>query len=343
MSFNLEKLIRPNIATMNAYSSARKEFEGAASIFLDANESPFDNGINRYPPSDPLPIRKALAEEKGLSPLQIALGNGSDEIIDLLMRAFARPGTDKVASLEPSYGMYPITAALNDLSYVGVKSGADFNLNQAQLKEFLKIENLSLIFLCSPNNPTGNNLDRGAIELLLNKFSGLVIVDEAYIDFCPEKSLIDWLDQYPNLVIIQTFSKARGAAGIRMGMMYASQEIVAIIQKIKPPYNLSSLSQAEALKLLASNAWKAKRQQIIAERERLSKTLTELEYVEQVFPSEANFVLFTSSKASQLFQYLKSLGIIIRDRQNQIDQALRISIGSPLQMDQLIKALKEFA
>ncbi len=340
--FELNRIIRPNVAKMKAYSSARSESDGSGELFLDANESPFGNGINRYPESDPWRLRKALAKEKGLDPDQVLLCNGSDEAIDLLMRAFARPGLDRVASLEPSYGMYPILAKLNDLEYLGLPSSNEFDLQTAHVEHFLNTTNLPLIFLCSPNNPNGDLIDRGQVESLLQQFTGLVVVDEAYIDFCPEASLITGLSKYPNLVILQTFSKARAAAGIRLGMLYASPEIVTILKRIKAPYNISRLNQEAALKVLDERKWPDQIARLNESREDLIQFLKAWPPVDKVYPSKANFILFTSPRSAEIYSYLRSRGIIIRDRGKQVQNALRISIGKEEEMEQLKSALRQF-
>jgi len=341
-NFKMENLIRTNLKTLNPYSSARDEFSGTNSVFLDANENPFDNGINRYPDPQQWRLKERLSEIKGIAKENLILGNGSDEIIDLIMRAFCEPSQDKVIICNPTYGMYQVAAQINDLKLCELELDADF---QPDLKAILENNDSKLLFLCSPNNPTGNLIEKDILTKLLNQFKGLIVLDEAYIDFAADVSMVKELDNYPNLVILQTLSKAWGMAGIRLGIGLASIEIIEILNKIKPPYNVNTLTQEKALELLSDE----KRSQeeiklLLEERDWMLRELKSLFFVEKVFPSQANFILIRVKDANTLYNFLIEKGIVIRNRTNmsQLENCLRISIGTTKENQTLFKALKGF-
>jgi len=335
-------LARKNIQSLKPYSSARHEFKGNAKVFLDANENPFDNEMNRYP--DPLQ-KEVKARIQGIKrvPVQnIFLGNGSDEAIDLLMRIFCEPGVDHIITLPPTYGMYQVSADICGVEVKKVNLTTDY---QPKVEEILALANThsKLLFICSPNNPTGNSIDREAIETLLQKFTGIVVVDEAYIDFASEESTSSFIREYPNLVVLQTFSKAWGLAGIRLGMAFASEEIIGLLNKVKPPYNVNVLTQKAALASLKSvSEVNHKVQQILTERSRLEDTLLRFSFVEEVYPSDANFLLVKVADPNVLYNYLVEQGIVIRNRSTVIlcEGCLRFTIGLSKENDLLLAALK---
>ncbi len=338
----LNKLLRKSIANLKPYSSARDEYTGEAMVFLDANENPFNEPYNRYP--DPLQrtVKEKISQLKNVDPSNIFLGNGSDEPIDLLIRAFCEPGVDNIVSIDPTYGMYQVAAEISDVKLKKVSLTAEYELDEEALLAACD-SNTKLIFLCSPNNPTANSLAKESILKVVKSFDGLVILDEAYIDFAPGKTLLSELTDYPNLVILQTFSKAWGMAGIRLGMAFASVEIVSVLNKIKYPYNLNILTQQKALELLKQNeqveAWV---KLLIDEREKMAEKLKALPFVVKVFPSDANFLLVKMHDARGIYQYLVDAGIIVRDRSKVYlcDDSLRITIGSKEENKILRKTLK---
>lgn len=340
---DVKSLVRKNIRTMKPYSSARDEYKGEAEIFLDANENPYPSPYNRYP--DPLQwkVKEKLAEIKGIPPTQIFLGNGSDEAIDLLIRAFCEPNQDSILITEPTYGMYAVCAEVNAVNVQQVLLTPDFDID---LDAFPKTFDAStkVIFLCSPNNPTGNLLSREKIREVLNRFYGLVVVDEAYIDFAKSKSFIHELDKYPNLVVLQTFSKAWGLAGLRLGMCYASKDIIDILNKIKYPYNVNIRTQELALDAL-ENAYRKDIwvEEILESRSKLIKSLKGLRITEKIFPTDANFVLVKVQDAPFAYRHLTEQGIIVRDRSKVIlcYNCLRITVGTPEENEKLIEALKK--
>ncbi|WP_421919674.1 histidinol-phosphate transaminase [Marinifilum sp.] len=342
--FTLDTLIRENVKKLVPYSSARDEFSGSASVFLDANENPFDNGVNRYP--DPLQnrLKKRITQIKGIAPTRMILGNGSDEIIDLLFRAFCEPGEDNVVICTPTYGMYEVAAGVNAIAIKEAPLEESFQPN-VSLVEKLIDENSKMLFLCSPNNPTANLYDEDRIVELLQSFPGIVIVDEAYIDFAPGKSLLDKLDTYPNLVILQTLSKAWGMAGIRLGIGFASKEIVEVLNRIKPPYNVNCLTQEKALELLEEEAkYLNQVNEILRERDQLCEFLSGLFVVDRIYQTDSNFILVQFKNAKQAYQFLLNKGIIIRDRSKieGLDNCVRISVGTKQENELLTKALLEY-
>lgn len=346
--FNINNILRENIKNLTPYSSARDEFQGEASVYLDANEnaygSPLDEPFNRYP--DPLQynVKKRLSEIKGLPVRNIFLGNGSDEAIDILFRSFCNPGVDNVILVPPTYGMYEVSANINDIQTKKVSLTEEFQLNLEGIAEAID-KNTKLIFICSPNNPTGNSINRDDIETLLNNFDGIVVVDEAYINFSRQKTFIQELTEYSNLVVLQTLSKAWGLAGLRVGMAFASEEIIEVMNKVKPPYNINESSQQLALKALANveqvNGWI---KETLAQRDKLVLTLKELAFVLDIYPSDANFILVKTTDPKGIYTFLVQQGIIVRDR-SKIDLcegSLRITIGTPAENEKLIDTLKNF-
>jgi histidinol-phosphate aminotransferase len=345
VNFNINNLVRENVKSMKPYSSARDEFEDfdtADMIFLDANENPFQNGVNRYPDPQQSSVKVVLAKQKNVNPNQILLGNGSDEVLDLIFRAFCEPKIDNIISLPPTYGMYGVLANLNNIENREVLLSKEF---QPQIEQILKAvdQNTKIIFLCSPNNPTGNSFSDKNVLKLLENFKGLVVIDEAYIDFSEKESWLNKIDQYPNLVITQTLSKAYGLAGIRLGISYASEAIIAVLNKIKPPYNVNELTQLKALERL-SNPEKIKSEiaSIIAQREKLLKVLIDVKFVEKIYPTEANFILIKVDDANKRYDELIAKGIVIRNRTTQAlcENTLRLTIGTEEENKKLMEILK---
>lgn len=341
---NIEKLLRENIRSLQPYSCARDEFKGEASVYLDANENPYNAPFNRYP--DPLQweVKEQISKIKNVPAENIFLGNGSDEPIDLLYRAFCEPRIDNVVAIEPTYGMYKVSAAINDVEYRKVLLDDNFQLSADKL---LSATNLytKIIWLCSPNNPTGNSLSRDEIIKLLTSFEGIVVLDEAYIDFASETSFSEKLTQFPNLVILQTFSKAWGSAAIRLGMAFASVEIIGILNKIKYPYNINILTQKQAL-LALGNAGQVKNwvNTLLVERTVLLNALEKLPFVKKIYPTDANFVLIKVEDANAVYQYLVNKSIIVRNR-NTVSLCLgciRITVGTPEENKILVEELLNF-
>ena len=341
---SLKELTRPNVWALKPYSSARDEYSGVeASVFLDANENPYNTPNNRYP--DPLQrdLKALIAPLKGVKEENIFLGNGSDEAIDLIFRAFCRPGIDNVVAIDPTYGMYQVCAEVNDVEYRKMLLDVYYQFKASSLLSAID-ENTKAMFICSPNNPTGNSLCRKEIESLLKKFDGLVVVDEAYIDFSSSESLLKDLEQYPNLIVLQTFSKAWGCAAIRLGMAFASPEIIAIFNKIKYPYNVNRLTQEEAIKVLHKpEQIKEWVNTLLEERTRVMEEFVKLPCCVRVFPTDANFFLAKVYEATQIYDYLVSEGIIVRNRTNVAlcNDCLRITIGTKEENDALLDALRK--
>lgn len=341
----LEELTRPNIWALKPYSSARDEYSGnEAKVFLDANENPYNNPLNRYP--DPLQrdLKARLAQIKGVAKENIFLGNGSDEAIDLAYRCFTRPGTDNVVAIEPTYGMYKVCADINDIEYRPVLLDQDFQIKSDELLKACD-KHTKLIWLCSPNNPTGNNLNRNEIVKTIECFDGLVIVDEAYSDFSQERPLRLEIDKYPNLIVLNTFSKAWGCAAIRLGMAFADKKIIDIFNKVKYPYNVNALTQKNAIEALAEPYEVDKWIKIILlERSRMIDAFKLLPSCEKVYPTDANFFLAKMHDAQTIYDYLKSNGIIVRNRTHVslCDDCLRITIGSKTENNELLAALRQY-
>jgi histidinol-phosphate aminotransferase len=340
---NLDKLLRNNIKALKPYSSARGEFSGEADVYLDANENPFNAPYNRYPDPLQIELKQKISGIKNISPEKIFLGNGSDEPIDIIFRAFCEPGVDNVVTIDPTYGMYQVAADINNVEVRKVKLNDNFDFKALDL---LNTANLytKAIFICSPNNPTGNLLDKTEIIKLLTEFDGLVVVDEAYIDFSPESSFLGLLDSCPNLIVLQTFSKAWGMAGIRLGMAFAQPEIIRVLNKVKYPYNINILTQQKALELIDNEGEKNEWVKIILdERARMIRKLFKLPFVLVIYPSDANFILVKMNDARGIYEYLTEQKIIVRDRSKVIlcENSLRITIGSPEENKKLRKALKK--
>lgn len=335
--FDLTTLVRTNILALEPYSSARDEFSGSEGIFMDANENPFGE-LNRYP--DPLQkqLKQKLAEVKSVLPENIFTGNGSDEAIDLCFRIFCEPGKDKALTFTPTYGMYEVAAAINNVQFLNEPLNQDFQIEERRLPELLKDKQLKLIFICSPNNPTGNTIK--ATEYIIQNFKGIVVVDEAYADFC-EASLTEKLSRYPNLIILQTLSKAWGLAGIRIGMAIASKQIINLFNKVKPPYNISVLNYNAALQVVSQKeVYETRKNILIAEREKLAIALGNLPVIKRIYPSEANFLLVEVSDANKVYNTLSGQNIIIRNRDKVVKNCLRISVGTPDENKALLTVLK---
>ena len=344
--FNINNLIRANIKALKPYSSARDEYKDAnvsEMIFLDANENPFDNGVNRYPDPNQNNVKQLLSEIKGIDTRNLLLGNGSDEVLDLIFRAFCEPHKDNIITLPPTYGMYSVLANINAVENKKVLLNKDF---QPQVKQIIGAvdKNSKILFLCSPNNPTGNSFSEAVIKELLLKFKGLVVLDEAYIEFSAKESWLKNLDKYPNLVIIQTLSKAYGLAGIRLGACYASREIIAVLNTIKPPYNVNELTQQRAIKRLQEmDVIQNEVAQLVSERKRLHQ---ELEccvcYIEKVYPSDGNFLLIKVDDATKRYNQLLKAGVVVRNRTTEAlcENCLRISVGICEENQILLNALK---
>ena len=344
MSFNINNLVRENVKLMKPYSSARDEFEDfetADMIFLDANENPFENGVNRYPDPQQISVKTVLGNLNNLNTNQILLGNGSDEVLDLLFRAFCEPKVDNVITLPPTYGMYGVLANINAVENKEILLFEDF---QPQVEKILSAvtDNTKIIFLCSPNNPTANSFSNESVIQLLENFKGLVVIDEAYIDFSEKESWMNKLEEYPNLIITQTLSKAYGLAGIRLGICYASAAVITVLNKIKPPYNVNQLTQSRALERLGNpEKIKAEIEAIIDQREELLKVLVDVKFVERIYPTEANFILIEVDDANKRYNELISKGIVIRNRTTQplCENTLRLTIGTKQENKKLIKEL----
>ncbi len=341
---NLDKLIRPNIQKLTPYSSARNEFSGEATVFLDANENPFNEPYNRYP--DPLQreVKAKLAEIKGVKPVNIFLGVGSDEGIDLAYRIFCRPGIDNVVAIAPSYGMYEVCADVNDIEYRRVSLDDNFNFSVESLLSATD-ENTKLIWICSPNNPTGNAYPLELIQEVASRFSGIVMVDEAYIDFSLKGSMVNHLNEYQNVIVLQTFSKAWGHAGLRLGVAYASAEIISYYNKVKYPYNVNSITQEMALQALNDistvTAWV---NELINSRISLATALDKMKCVKHIYPSDANFLLIKVDNPDNLYTFLCNKGIIVRNR-NRVEKCtdcLRITIGTKDENEQLLNAINDY-
>ena len=348
MSFNLENLLRDNIKKLVPYSSARDEFKGEASVLLDANEnsfgSPLPHHYNRYP--DPLQhqVKDKLSAIKGIPGENIFLGNGSDEAIDILYRAFCKPGVDNVILVPPTYGMYEVSANINDVEIRKVNLTTDYQLNLDGIAAAIDA-NTKLIFICSPNNPTGNSIRRQDIETVLANYDGIVVIDEAYINFSKQRSFTQELNEFPNLVILQTLSKAWGLAALRLGMAFSSKEIIAVFNKIKPPYNINQATQDLVLEALGNveqvNSWI---KETVEEREKLAAALSQIEQVHHITPSDANFILAKLEEPRELYNFLVNQGIIVRDRSKVelCEGCLRVTVGTAEENIKLVEAIKQF-
>lgn len=340
---NLNKLIRPAVKAMKSYSSARDEFESQDEdlVFLDANENPFPNGLNRYPDPQQMQLKNKLAALKGLRPSQILCGNGSDEVLDLIFRAFCEPNEDGIITLTPTYGMYAVLANLNGIQQQCVSLIADFQIDVPAVLNSIR-PNSKLLFICSPNNPSGNVMSRTAIKEILKAFKGLVVIDEAYIDFTDTESWLEDLSEHPNLVVTQTLSKAYGLAGIRLGICYASEEIIAVLNKIKPPYNINSLTQKAAISAISQREnTKQQLKTILDQRTELIKEFKKIAWIEKLYPTDANFILIRVDNANLRYEQLKNKGIIVRNRTREdgCTNCLRITVGTAEENKRLINTL----
>jgi histidinol-phosphate aminotransferase len=345
--FNIQNLVRANVQKLKPYSSARDEYKanGTDMVFLDANENPFENGVNRYPDPQQRNLKLALAKLKNLKPEQVLLGNGSDEVLDLIFRAFCEPQIDNVLTLPPTYGMYNVLAGINNVENKEVLITTDYELD---IKSILNevTETTKLIFICNPNNPTGNAFDARSIKTLIENFNGIVVIDEAYIDFSSYESWINFLDIYPNIIITQTLSKAYGMAGVRLGVCYASAEIISVLNKIKPPYNVNELTQQKALeRVLAVDEVFNEVETIITEREKMISNLEQIGFIEKVYTTDANFVLVKVDDATKRYNQLLERGIVIRNRTNQplCENTLRFTVGTKQENKKLIEVLQILA
>jgi histidinol-phosphate aminotransferase len=344
--FNINNVLRDNIKSISSYSSARDDFKNGITdemVFLDANENPFKNGVNRYPDPYQTNVKEILSKIKGIEKEYIFLGNGSDEVLDLIVRAFCEPNTDNIITLPPTYGMYSVIAAINAIENRKVLLDNNYQLKVQSILDQVD-SNTKIIFLCSPNNPTGNSFKVTAIEKLLKNFNGLVVIDEAYIDFSDQKSWLSKLEAFPNLIIVQTLSKAYALAGIRVGLCYASKEIIRILNSIKPPYNINELSQQKAIaRLHKMEEVENEISQLISERKRLKKELECcVNFIEKVYPSDSNFLLIKVDDATKRYNQLIEYGIIVRNRSLEplCNNCLRISVGICEENQRLIRALK---
>lgn len=342
MSVDINKLVRQNILNLAPYSSARDEFSGTEGVFLDANENP-NGSYNRYPDPHQVELKNVLGKVKSVSPQNIFLGNGSDEVIDLIFRTFANPGKDKVIVCPPTYGMYEVSANINDVEIVNIPLLPNFQLDrQSIFKTIEQDKAVKIIFICSPNNPTGNLLE--GVEEIIERFDGIVVVDEAYIDFSPKATKVPIIEQYNNLIVSQTLSKAWGLAGIRVGIAFAQKEIIALLNKIKPPYNISTLNQQQALlSLQQPEKFEAERSEILSERDRLQKELLQLPIVQKIYPSDANFLLVEVDNANNVYNLLVDKKVIVRNRNTVIKNCIRITVGTKQENEILLTELKNIS
>lgn len=347
-TFNIDSLVRENIKSLKPYSSARTEYSGDASVFLDANEnsygSPLDENFNRYP--DPLQweLKEALSKIKGVPPKNIFVGNGSDEVIDLAFRIFCEPASDNVIICPPTYGMYKVCANINNVTVKEINLTSDFQLDVDRILEQINSKT-KLLFICSPNNPTGNNLNRIDIETLLNNFPGILIIDEAYINYSKQKTFLQELTEYENLLVMQTLSKAWGLAALRLGLAFASEKIIDLFNKVKPPYNINLASQQLGLKALEGiKEVNANIKTTVVQRELLEQGLMKFDFIEKIYPSDANFILIKTKNADELYQYLSGKKIIVRNRSKEplCENCIRVTVGTPVENMTLIEALKNY-
>jgi histidinol-phosphate aminotransferase len=341
--FDLNKLVRENVRSLVPYSCARDEFQGGEGIFMDANENPFGN-LNRYPDPYQRELKDAISLAKGIPAEKIFLGNGSDEIIDLCYRVFCKPGIDRTIVFTPGYGMYEVSAAVNDVEVIKIPLNEDFQIDLKKVSPFLTDDSVKLIFICSPNNPTGNCINSSDIEYIVSNFSGIAVLDEAYKDFSENPSFIGMTDRYPNLIVLQTFSKAHGLAAVRVGMMFSDSRIIHYFNKMKPPYNVSTINQKAALqKLRRIKETDEQIRKIKSERERLRSNLQKIRIVEKIYPTDANFLLIKVNDAEKIYTALVERKIIVRNRDRLVRGCIRITVGTRNENNKLIKALKEIA
>lgn len=336
---DIEKMVRPNILALKPYSSARDEFSGNEGIFLDANENPYGT-LNRYPDPHQKALKMKLSEVKNVPFNQIFIGNGSDEVIDLIYRIFCEPGKDSAIVCPPTYGMYEVSANINHIQLHEIPLTSDFQLDIEKILQTAETDSsVKLIFVCSPNNPTGNRLDN--LEKLLESFNGIVVADEAYVDFCPEYSLKSKINKYPHLIVMQTFSKAWALAGVRVGMAFAGEKIISLLDKTKPPYNVSIINQQVALEALSCvDEFEKRRDTILQQRAYLAEELSKLEIVKKIYPSDANFLLVEVSDANWIYNELVQKKVIVRNRNRQVTNCVRITIGTPGENEELLNKLR---
>jgi len=340
---DLDELVRENVKRLTPYSCARDDFKGNTGIFMDANENPYGN-LNRYPDPYQKELKTAISKVKGIEEEKIFLGNGSDEIIDLCFRVFCNPGVDKVITFAPTYGMYEVSASVNDIEVIKIPLNGNFQLDTNKAGALFMDKKLKLIFICSPNNPTSNSMNYEDVDYIISKFNGIVVIDEAYIDFSEKPSFIKLVNKYSNLIVMQTFSKAFGLAAVRVGMAFSNPEIVKYFNKLKPPYNISTINQKAALRKLGQlDQYKNQVFLIKKERERLFAILSEMNIVEKVYPSDANFLLVKVKNADYIYNELVNRNIIIRNRSKMIDNCIRITIGKKSENDRLISELKSIS
>ncbi|MFV0529871.1 MAG: histidinol-phosphate transaminase [Flavobacteriales bacterium] len=337
----IENIVRSNILKLKPYSSARDEFTGNEGIFLDANESPYGK-LNRYPDPYQQELKQKLATLKNVKLHNIFVGNGSDEVIDLAFRIFCNPGVDKALTFSPTYGMYEVSASINNIELLKIPLNQAFQIDLDKIKPYLSDKTLKLIFICSPNNPTGNLIKKSAIQFILKNFKGIVIIDEAYIDFTDEESIINLINQYNNLIVSQTFSKAWGLASVRIGIAYADKEIISFYNKVKPPYNISKMNQKAAMEALNDDkTYKENLKLILEEKKRLKIQLQGIGLIKKIHPSDANFLLLEVENVNDLYNKLIDQKIITRNRNTQIANCLRVTVGTPEENDKLLNALKK--
>jgi len=340
MMFDINNLTRANIRRLKPYSSARDEFSGLDGIFLDANENPYGT-LNRYPDPYQRELKKAINDKREVESKNIFVGNGSDEIIDLLFRIFCNPSKDKALTFSPTYGMYDVAADINDVELIKIQLNNVFDIDFPSIVDRISDPNLKLILICSPNNPSGNCLDFDAIERILKSFNGIVLIDEAYIDFSESKSFTDSIDRYPNLIVSQTMSKAWGLAAARVGLAFANSQIIDLLNKVKPPYNVSQLNQDAAIQVFKrNNEFLESKKRILDAKDQLYSSLEQLDIIKKIYPSETNFFLVEVENANQVYDSLVKQKIIVRNRNNVVRNCIRITVGTPEQNQLLIQALK---
>ena len=341
--FDLDSLIRENIKKLKPYSSARDEFDGSKGVFLDANENPYGT-YNRYPDPYQRELKAKIAKIKRVNADHVFIGNGSDEVIDLLYRIFCAPGADKALTFSPSYGMYDVSAGINDVELMKLPLTDSFQLDQDSIHETLTLESIKLIFICSPNNPTGNTIESGSIENLLSEAEGIVVIDEAYIDFSNNESWTKRLDEFSNLIVIQTMSKAWGLAGVRLGLAFSSPQIIQYLNKVKPPYNISSPNQEAGLEAITNiDKFQAEIDAILSEKKRMAQELETMNTIKKIYPSDANFLLVEVEDADSLYNKLVQQLVIIRNRNKDVTNCLRITVGTPEENNELLDQLRNLA
>lgn len=337
---DINNLVRENVRKLKPYSCAMDEFKGSTGIFLDANENPYGK-LNRYPDPWQKDLKKAISRFRGIPVKNIFLGNGSDEIIDLCFRVFCQPGTDKALTFSPTYGMYEVSASVNDVELIKVPLNQSFQIDIQKVTPLLSERNLKLIFICSPNNPTGNSMNIADIEFILSGCNSIVVIDEAYIDFSDKPSFRDMINKYPNLIVMQTFSKAFGLASVRVGVAFANKDIIQYFNKIKPPYNISANNQKLAYrKILRADKMDRQIKKILTEKNKLVSELSEIGLTEHVYPSDANFLLVKVKDADKVYSELIKKKIITRNRNTVVKDCIRITVGKPSENRKLLRALK---